>query len=261
MLNKKNDAQKTIKLELIDEPVQAMRTQIEPDAVRVLASSIRIDGLINPITVRPIGDRFQVVAGHRRLLACRQAPLYDVPCVVRELSDEQVFNVMSAENLAREDVNPVDQAIHIGRLVGEDENKIPEVAERLHYSSQWVRDRLEILEYPDYFLPHIASGVLKLGVASWLAKISSDFWRQQYVAQAVTQGMSVIQARYLHDQSAMGLMPDPTDMPPVDDSPEAQQKRLMRQPCEACGEMAVEPNMKLVWIHVECPPKPDGASS
>jgi len=253
MFKPQNDSQKTINLQFIDEPVSAMRTQIDPDAVRLLADSIRIDGLINPITVRPIGDRFQVVAGHRRLLACRQAPLYDVPCVVRDLTDEQVFNVMSAENLAREDVNPVDQAIHIARLIGDDESKISEVAKRLHYSDQWVKDRLEILEYPEYMLPHIASGILKLGVASWLSKIVSDFWREQYVNQAVTQGMSVTQARYLHDQSAMGLMPDPGSLPPVDDSPEAQKARLMKMPCEACGGVAVEPNLKLVWIHVECP--------
>ena len=138
----------TLKLELIDEPPQAMRTEIEPEAIRVLAESIREDGLINPITVRPVGKRYEVVAGNRRLLACRQAPLYDVPCVVRELTDDQVFNIMSAENLAREDVDPVDQAIHIGRLVGEDESKIPDIARRLHYSEQWVRGRLAILSYP-----------------------------------------------------------------------------------------------------------------
>ncbi|MFA6161762.1 MAG: ParB/RepB/Spo0J family partition protein [Patescibacteria group bacterium] len=261
MLNSKNETQKTIKLELIDEPVSAMRTQIDPDAVRTLADSIRVDGLINPITVRPIAGRYQVVAGHRRLLACRQAPLYDVPCVVRDLTDEQVFNVMSAENLAREDVNPVDQAIHIARLIGEDASKIPDVAKRLHYSEQWVRDRLEILEYPDFMIPHIASGVLKLGVAQWLSQIKSEFWLAQYVNQAVTQGMSVTQARYLHDQSAMGLMPDPGDLPPPDNSPEAQERRLMRNECAACGQMAVEPNLQLVWIHRECPSKDVDASS
>lgn len=248
-----NDEQKTIRLDLIDEPPQAMRTEIDPEPIRLLADSIRIDGLINPITVRPTGDRFQVVAGHRRLLACRQAPLWEVPCVVRDLTDEQVFNVMSAENLAREDVNPVDQAIHIGRLIGEDESKIPEIAKRLHYSEDWVRGRLAILEYPEDILPHIATGAIKLGVAQQLADIASPFWREQYIKQAVNQGMSVVQARYIHDQAEMGLMPDPADIPDSSDLQGAHTPRLMRAECAACHAEAVEPNLTLVYVHKECP--------
>lgn len=251
-----NDEQKTIKLELINEPPQAMRTEIDPENVRLLAESIRIDGLINPITVRPVGERYEVVAGHRRLLACRQAPLYEVPCVVRELTDAQVFNVMSAENLAREDVNPLDQAIHIARLIGGDTSKIPEVAKRLHYSEAWVESRLEILTYPEEMQMAIASGHLKLGVATWLARIESNFWREQYVAQAITAGMSVLQARYLHDQSAMGLCPDPSDLPPMLDTPEARHARLMRMDCIKCAEIATEPNLIMTWMHKECPDKP-----
>lgn len=243
-----------LKLEKIDEPPVTMRTDIPRDAIDTLAESIRQEGLINPITVRPRGDRYEVVAGHRRLLACRLAPLYDIPCVIRELTDDQVFDIMSAENLAREDVNPVDQAIHIGRLIGDDDSKIPEVAKRLHYSEAWVRSRLEILTYPDYFLPPLADGTLKIGVAEWLAQIESDFWRQQYVEQAVKYGMSVVQARYLRDQSAMGLCPDPTAEPPEGDPAVASRARLARATCAICGGEAVEPNLTLVYVHKECPP-------
>jgi ParB family chromosome partitioning protein len=254
-----NDEQRNVHIELIDEPPLAMRTEIDPEAIRSLAESIRTDGLINPITVRPIEARFQVVAGHRRLLACRQAPLYQVPCVIRNLTDEQVFNVMSAENLAREDVNPVDQAIHIARLIGDDDARIPDVAKRLHYSEEWVRGRLAILEYPEELLPHIANGTIKLGVAQHLAGINSAFWREQYIKQAVTQGMSVIQARYVHDQAAMGLMPDPADIPDSSDISGTHTPRLMRSRCEKCGGEAVEPNLTLVYIHRECPQDPTPA--
>lgn len=255
-----NEQQQTIRLELIDEPPTAMRTEIDPDAVRLLAQSIRTEGLINPITVRPVGERFEVVAGHRRLLACRQAPLWYVPCVVRVLSDDQVFNIMSAENLAREDVNPLDQAIHIQRLVGGDIQKISEVAKRLHYSEQWVKERLAILDYPEEIRLAVGAGAISLGVAAQLARVASEFWRQQYLTQAITQGMSVLQARYFADQSAMGLTPDPSDLPPPDDSPEAQEKRLMRMECVRCGSMAVEPNLHVVWVHKECPVQDNNAS-
>lgn len=244
---------KVIKLEYIDEPAEAMRSGIDMDSIELLAVSIRADGLINPITVRPVGERYQVVAGHRRLLACRIAPLYDVPCVIRELDDAQVFNIMSAENLAREDVNPVDQAIHIGRLVGEDESKIPEVAHRLHYSEQWVRSRLEILSYPENFLPYVADGTLKLGVAANLAAIESEFWRDQYLMQAVKHGMSVVQSRYLHDQVLMGLCPEPDALLPDAENYNGGRSRIASATCVICKQVAVEPNLELNYCHRECP--------
>ena len=187
---------KKIYSHLIDDPVNPMRSDIDRDKIFELAESIKREGLINPITVRPVhvkgcaheedlppckegclrpGDnRYEVVAGHRRFMACKIANVGEISCVVRELTDEQAMEIMAHENLFRQDIDPVDEAIFLGRLVGEDETKISDIATKMSRSEQWVRDRLEILAYPDYMLAPIKTGELKLGVAKWLGVIDDD---------------------------------------------------------------------------------------
>src|SRR5574343_2047869 len=97
----------------IDDPKEAMRTELDRDDLFDLAENIKQNGLINPITIRPMGDRYEVVAGHRRLSACKIAGIIKIPCVVRELDDTKTFEVMAAENLERADVDPVDEAIFL----------------------------------------------------------------------------------------------------------------------------------------------------
>ena len=87
--------------DLIDDPVAPMRSDLNRDALFELADNIKQNGLINPITVRPAGARFEVVAGHRRFAACKIAGKIRIACVVRELTDDEVFAVMAAENLER----------------------------------------------------------------------------------------------------------------------------------------------------------------
>jgi ParB family chromosome partitioning protein len=245
----------------ISDPENPMRSEIDRERVYDLADSIRREGLINPITVRPKGSRYEVVAGHRRFVACRIANVIEIPCVVRDLTDDQAQDIMAHENLERQDVDPVDEALFLGRLVGEDDAKIPNVAERLNRSVQWVRDRLEILTYPEYMIVAIRDGTLKLGVAAWLAPIDDDFWRKQYVNNAIGQGMSVLQARYLHDQYAMGVTPKSTDILPDESELARGAPAAPRAPCAACGKIAVDPNLQNVFIHKVCPSESEAAPS
>lgn len=244
---------RTINLQLIDDPVAPMRTAADDAAISELAASIKLHGLINPITVRPRGERFEVVAGHRRRLACKQAEVWDVPCVVRDLNDDEAADVMATENLERQDVDPVDEAIFLGRLVGEDAAKVPEVAKRLNRSEEWVWSRLEILEYPENFLPLIKAHTLPLGVFRELAKIESDFWRNQYLEMALKNGMSIVQARYCFDQWHLGLAPEPDAVLPASSDIAPKEPPKMKARCARCGQEAIEPNLTLVYIHERCP--------
>lgn len=244
---------KNINAGQIDEPHDPMRTKIDRDAVWELSESIKRQGLINPITVRPVGERFEVVAGHRRFTACKIAGVISIPCVVRTLDDEAVQDIMAAENLERQDVNPVDEALFLGKMIGEDTTKIKEIALRLNRSEQWVNDRLEILTYPEYMIEQIQTGALKLGVASWLGAIEDDFWRKQYVDSAIRQGMSVTQARYLHDQWKMGVTPSSDNLFPDVSEISNGAVPAARANCAACGRIAIDPNLQNVFIHRECP--------
>lgn len=253
------DQEKTQKVENIAadkiiEPVEAMRTEMDRDKVYELAESIKTQGLINPLTVRPVGDKYEIVAGHRRFKACAIAGVFIIPCVIREMTNQEVFALRAHENLFRDDIDPVDEAVYVGKLIGEDEAKIAAVAKMLNRSTTWVEDRLAILQYPDNFLPHLKNGTLKLGVAKALAQVGDTAYREMWLDSALRDGMSVWQADYYASQWKAGIYKNSADILPPDPNSDRPQAARVQQPCAKCGKMAINPNLTNVFIHVECPP-------
>ena len=187
---------KELPTHLIDDPKDAMRTDIDRDDIFELAENIKTNGLINPITVRPVGERYEVVAGHRRLLAHRYGNIATIKCVVRELNDDQTFAVMAAENLERADVDPVDESIFISKYIEQTNASVPEVAKALRRSISFVESRLVVGQMPDYMQHYLKTGAIKLGVALVLVQILDEDMRHVWVDQAVRDGITVAMAEY-----------------------------------------------------------------
>jgi len=184
----------------IDDPEFAMRTDIDRNALFELADNIKQNGLINPITVRPKNNRYEVVAGHRRFSACKINGMIRIPCVVRELDDNETFAVMAAENLERADVDPVDEANFIKEYMNKTGFDANDTAKKLRRSEQYVIQRLMVAEMPDYIKTYLKDGRLKLGVALALGQIENEIIREKWVHLAVEQGISVATAQFqLHD--------------------------------------------------------------
>lgn len=187
---------KDIPTHLIADPRDAMRTEINRDAIFELAENIKANGLINPITVRPVGDAYEVVAGNRRLLAHRYGGMPTVRCIIRELNDADTFAVMAAENLERADVDPVDESIFISKYIEQTNASVSEVAKALHRSISFVETRLAVGMMPDYMQGYLKTGQLKIGVAMALVQITDDDVRRVWVEMAVRDGVSVAQAEF-----------------------------------------------------------------
>src|SRR3990167_8952993 len=168
----------------ITEPIDPMRTEFDRDKIYELAESIKKVGLIEPIILRWKNDKLEIVAGHRRFKANAIAGFVKIKCIVREMTNDEMMIQRAHENLIREDVDPVDQALYIGKLVGDDEAKIESVAKMMDKSIQWVEDRLRILTYPDYFLPSLNAGKIKLGVAKALSQIGDEVYRKMFFDNA-----------------------------------------------------------------------------
>ncbi|MCB1019776.1 MAG: ParB/RepB/Spo0J family partition protein, partial [Acidobacteria bacterium] len=100
-----------IPLDAIDVNPHQPRTEFAPGALEELARSIKADGLIQPILVRPNGDRYLLVAGERRMRASRAAGLTLIPAVVRDIADDRLLEIALVENIQREDLNPIEVAI------------------------------------------------------------------------------------------------------------------------------------------------------
>ncbi len=202
----------------IDDPSNPMRSELDRSALFELADNIKQNGLINPITVRPKGDRYEVVAGHRRISACKIAGVIKIPCVVRVLNDQETFAVKAAENLEREDVNPVDEATFISEYMRETGAEPKEVAKALRRSISFVESRMVVGQMPDYMKEYLGRGELKLGAALALFKIDNDHTRRLWVDMAVRDGVSVAQAEYWLHGYEVGKLPGGanSDTPPSD---------------------------------------------
>ncbi len=239
----------------IIEPIVPMRDAMDRDKLDALASSIKSEGLINPLTVRPVGDKFEIVAGHRRFKACLIAGVINIPCVVIELDDKKTFAIRAAENLFRSDLDPIEEAISLAQYIGEDETKIPEAANLVHQSVQWVEDRLNILTYPEYLIAGIKLGKISLGVAKWLGRIEDEVYRKMFCEQAINHGLAIWQAETYYRQWEAGVFKNSSEIIPAADDLERPAPAKVRTTCARCTLLAEEPNLQNVFIHRECPPE------
>lgn len=180
----------------IDLPPNNMREYIDRDELFELSADIKKNGLISPITIRPKNNRYELVAGQRRYLAHQIAGILKIKCFIRELTDDEAFSIMTSENLARVDVNPVDEAKHVARLVEVNNGDIKKVSKIVGRGEQWVSDRLAIGEMPDYMQELLAHKELKIGVALVLAQITNEEMRNRWTLQAASEGVSVETAKY-----------------------------------------------------------------
>ena len=250
-----NDETKKIMSDMIDDPASPMRTDIDRDALYELATSIKQHGLINPITVRPVGERFEVVAGHRRFSACKIAGVISISCVVRDLDDSATFAVRAVENLFREDIDPVDEALFIAEYMEKENLEEKQIAQKINRSLGYVQDRLAILKMPDYLIEHLKHRKIKLGHALALMKIDDDTTRHVWVELAVRDGVSVKQVEWwVHNYEIDKIrMTEATD--PAAAAGDIPAGLATLQQCVRCGAMDKMSEMSLVWVHSgDCPP-------
>lgn len=214
--------------DLIDLPANQMRRDIDRDELHVLAENIKQNGLISPLTVRPIGERYELVAGQRRLMALRIAGIIRIPCIVRDLNDVTALNIMAAENIERRDVDLVDESNFIARVMEETDTDVIGMAGRLKRSVQYVKDRLAVSEMPDYMQGFIKTSELKLGAALALMEIEPEEKRRLWVGMAVDQNASVRTVEYWAYQHRLGVLPgDPSGDVAIPGAPAAEYKPMM----------------------------------
>jgi ParB family chromosome partitioning protein len=168
------------------------RQQFDPDGVSGLADSIKAQGLIQPVVVRPrLEGGYELIAGERRWRAARSAGLTSVPAVVREADDRDTLLLGLVENVAREDLSPVEEARAYALLIDEFALSLPEVAERVGKSKPSVSNRLRLLELSDDMLEMVDRGELTEGHARAVLAVPDQDGRRQLARRIARDGMSV----------------------------------------------------------------------
>ena len=172
------------------------RQVFEPEALQELADSIRAQGVVQPIVVRPEGNHFELVAGERRWRAAQLAGLQKIPAVVRELDARSTAAIALIENIQREDLNPLEEAQAFMRLIEEFDLTHQQVADSVGRSRAAVTNLLRLLELAEPVKQQVNEGLLDMGHArALLALIRHD---QIEVAKLViNRGLSVRETEML----------------------------------------------------------------
>jgi ParB family chromosome partitioning protein len=180
--------------EVLPNPNQPRGT-LDEAKLEELAASIKEHGIVQPVVVRPLGDRFELVAGERRWRAAQLAGLRTVPAVVRSLDERQAMEIALVENLQREDLNPIEQARAFAQLVGLGLTQ-EQLAVRLGVSRPAIANTIRLLTLSDEIQELISRGSLSAGHARTLVGLDQD--RQRRLAAAVIrQGLNVRQTEEL----------------------------------------------------------------
>ena len=190
------------------------RTQMEETALEELAQSIRSHGVIQPILVRRVGDRTEIVAGERRWRAAQRAGLLKVPVIYRDVPDERLLEIALIENIQREDLNPIEEAQAYRRLVDELQMSQEAIATAVGKDRATVSNYMRLLKLPAEVRNDLASGALSMGHARALVTMADEGAQRRVAREVVSRGLSVRETeamakRELHP--AIPPLPKPAD--------------------------------------------------
>ena len=174
------------------------RKRFEPEALADLAESIRIHGIIQPLTVRRLASGYyQIIAGERRWRAAKQAGLDEVPAVIIEADDRKVMELGLIENLQREDLNPAEEARGFQTLMEEYGLTQEHVADRMGKSRPAIANTLRLLALPEDLLTLVEEGTLSAGHARAILGAPTAELQREAAKQVVSRGLSVRQTEQL----------------------------------------------------------------
>ena len=217
------------------------RQTFTPETLQELADSIRAQGVVQPIVVRPEGDHFELVAGERRWRAAQLAGLQKIPAVVRELDSRSTAAIALIENIQREDLNPLEEAQAFHRLIEEFDLTHQEVADSVGRSRAAVSNYLRLLDLADPVKEQVNKGLLNMGHArALLALIRHD---QIEVAKLViNRGLSVRETELLVKKT---LAAQPSDKKPAPAKVDPDVRRLESDLSEKLGaNVKIKPGKK-----------------
>jgi ParB family chromosome partitioning protein len=179
-------------LELIRPNPEQPRTRFDPASITSLAASIADAGIVQPLIVRPLPDgRYELIAGERRWRAAREAGVQTVPAIVRDEAEADRLQTALIENVAREDLSPVDEARACAALVEDLGLSKEELARRLGRSRSAISNLIRLLDLPDEVLELLASGELSEGHGRAILQVHGNDARRSLSREAAARGWSV----------------------------------------------------------------------
>lgn len=176
--------------DIVPNPYQPRKT-FDPEKLEELANSIHQYGVIQPIIVRRLAKGFELVAGERRWRASQRAGLKTMPVVVRDYGDSEMMEIALIENLQREDLNPIEEAISYRRLMEEFGLTQEEVAKKLGRSRSLIANTIRLLQLPEKVQSFVSRGTLSMGHAKALLALPDADVQQDAANRVIEEDLTV----------------------------------------------------------------------
>ncbi len=184
VVTSKSSELRSLAIDLLKPGKYQPRRDIDQDTLNELADSIRTQGIIQPLIVRPVGSgKYEIIAGERRWRAAQLANLHEVPVVIRDMADRQVVAVSLIENIQREDLNVIDTAISLQRLIDEFEMTHENAALAIGKSRTSVTNLLRLLSLPEEIKKMVKENLLEMGHARAILTLNSN--QQLFAAKII----------------------------------------------------------------------------
>ena len=204
------------------------RTNIDEEKIAELSASIAKRGVLQPIIVRPKGEKYEIVAGERRWRAARMAGLETIPVHIRTFDDGETSEIALIENLQREDLNAIEAAYGYKNLIAERDLTQSELAELLAKSRASITNSLRLLDLPEEVQELVYEGQLSAGHARAILTVSDDSTRVKLAQKAIEEGLSVRALEALARLSGGGIIPSATKRPVSPKSYKAAARKLRK---------------------------------
>lgn len=167
------------------------RKSFDDDSLKELANSIKADGVIQPIVVRKVDDRYEIIAGERRFRASKLAGLEKVPVVVKNVNDRKARELALVENIQREDLNPIEEAISLKTLMEEYKLTQQELSDIIGKSRSYIANNLRLLNLSDHIKEYLIRGELSPSQGRTLLSLETDEERNKYLDKLLVKEVNI----------------------------------------------------------------------
>lgn len=191
MKEETGQAETLVKITKVEPNREQPRKTFDEDTLQELADSIKQFGLLQPILVQDRKDYYEIIAGERRWRAAKLAGLKEVPVIIRNYTEQEIMEISLIENIQREDLNPIEEAIAYKRLIEEFNLKQDEVAERVSKSRTTITNSMRLLKLCDYVRQMIIDDKLTTGHARALIPIKDEEQQKQIAERIFDEKLSV----------------------------------------------------------------------
>ena len=181
----------TVDLDKLKAREDQPRKNFDDDSLEELANSIKADGVIQPIVVRKVGDKYEIIAGERRFRASKLAGLEKVPIVIKNVSDRKARELALVENIQREYLNPIEEAISLKTLMEEYKLTQQELSDIVGKSRSYIANNLRLLNLSDYIKEYLIRGELSPSQGRTLLSLETEEERKKYLDKLLVKEVNI----------------------------------------------------------------------